>query len=430
MTDVAVERADGIEAAAQGTDHPKLITLGVLHMAQFFPAAFVGLALPAVFRKEGLPLEAFWLLAIPQIPRGLKWLIAVPVDAYGSERIGQRKSWIIPCTALGALLYALLAFVPPSVAAVYTIVAILLLKSLIMTAQDIAVDGYAAESMTDAERSTGTSIIGFLAFVGTLIGALLVSTIESIGWARTMSFAALLLMGAALPAILRTEPAPPAASRRRRERGERPSLVKAFRRPESRFTLPFLFGFGFAGSFLFYMMTPFLVDRGLSLTQIGMVMAITGLFGSGGGALLSPVLIARFGLKITGLIGLLAFPIEGAAFYVMASMPELPALPIFIAAGAVIFAGTSIYTYAVNNSRFRWASKAQAGIDYSMQSSMWNFGIWISHSVAGFVAAWAGWPLFFAIGAAIGGSVAASYVLMFDRVERLVQAREREELCD
>ena len=98
--------------------------------------------------------------------------------------------------------------------------------------------------------------------------------------------------------------------------------------------------------------------------------------------------------------------------------------------GAVIFAGTSIYTYAVNNSRFRWASKAQAGIDYSVQSSMWNSGIWVAHSVAGFVAAWSGWAPFFAIGAGIGAVVAAGYVLMFDHVERLVLAREREELGD
>jgi MFS transporter (putative signal transducer) len=345
------------------------------------------------------------------------------------DSLGYRKSWIIPCTALGALLYVLLAFVPPTIAAVYTIVAILLLKSVIMTAQDIAVDGYAAESMTETERSTGTSIIGFLAFVGTLIGAMLVTTVDAVGWSRTMAFASLLLLGAALPAILRPEPPPPEASRRRRERGERPSLVKALRRRESRFILPFLFAFGFAGSFIFYMFTPFLVDRGLSLTQIGIVMAVGGLFGSGGGALLSPLLISRVGLRTTGLIGLSIFPIEGVVLYGFASMPELPALPIFLAATALVGAGTSIYTYAVNNSRFRWASKAQAGLDYSLQSSVWNSGIWVSHSVAGFVAAWSGWACFFAIGAGLGMAAAASYVLMFDHVERLVQAREREELA-
>ena len=91
-------------------DYPKLLSLGALHMGQYFPAAFTGVALPALFRQAGLPLEMFWLLALPGIPRWLKWLIALVVDNYGSVRIGVRKSWIIPCTLLGTLLYFSLSF--------------------------------------------------------------------------------------------------------------------------------------------------------------------------------------------------------------------------------------------------------------------------------------------------------------------------------
>jgi MFS family permease len=429
-TESALDAAASVtpDPVLEGKDHAKLVMLGVLHMAQYFPAAFTAIALPAIFRQEGLPLEAFWLLALPQIPRGLKWLIALVVDAYGHPRIGQRKSWIIPCTAIGALLYVLIAFIPPTVAAVYAIVGILLLKSFIMAAQDVAVDGYAAESMTDHERSTGTSIIGFLAFSGTMIGVSLVSAVDAFGWSRTMSLAALLLAAAALPAILRPEPPPPEASRIRRERGERPSLLEALRREESRFILPFLFLFGFSGSFISYMFTPFLVDRGLSLTQIGVLLPIAAFLGTAVGAVLTPVLIARVGLKVTGLIGLAIFPIEGAVLGVFAPRPELPALPIFIAAVALVGCGTSTFMFVVNNSRFRWASKAQAATDYSMQSSIWYFGIWVSQSLAGFIAAQSGWATFFVIGAALATAVAACYVLMFDHVERLVQARERDEL--
>jgi MFS family permease len=134
-------------------DYAKLISLGILHMAQFFPAAFAGVALPFIFRQEGLPIEMFWLLALPAVPRWLKWLIAMVVDNYGSARIGFRKSWIIPCTLIGTVCYAALAWIPPTVAALYAIVSILVFKSFVMAAQDTAVDGFAAESMTDAEPS-------------------------------------------------------------------------------------------------------------------------------------------------------------------------------------------------------------------------------------------------------------------------------------
>ena len=108
------EQIEEEKTVSPSKDKPKLVTLAVLHMAQYFPAAFASVALPFLFRKEGLPLEMFWLLALPGYTRFLKWLMALVVDNYGSDRLGRRKSWIIPCTAIGALSYALLALFPPS----------------------------------------------------------------------------------------------------------------------------------------------------------------------------------------------------------------------------------------------------------------------------------------------------------------------------
>ena len=102
-----------------GKDYPNLVTFAVLHMAQYFPAAFAGVALPFLFRKEGLPLDMFWLLALPGYTRFLKWAMALVVDNFGSRRIGRRKSWIIPCTAIGAISYAALALFPPSLVSVH-----------------------------------------------------------------------------------------------------------------------------------------------------------------------------------------------------------------------------------------------------------------------------------------------------------------------
>jgi len=411
-------------------DMPKLFMLGVLHMAQYFPAAFTGVALPFILRREGLPLEMFWLLALPAVPRWLKWAIALVVDNYGNTRFGYRKSWIVPCTVIGALLYASLAWIPPSVAAVYAIVAILTLKSFVMAAQDIAVDGYAAESMTDAERPVGTSIIVFLATTATVLGAGTVALVEAVGWSSTMFGASLLLIVAATPAILRRESPPPAATLRRRERGERPDLIGSLRRPESVYILPFLFLFGFGGVFFTSMVGPFLADKGITLTQFGLLAPIAAIAASGAGAVATPYLVDRLGLRRTAMIAIGLIPLEGVFFAALALMPSLPPLPIFAAIFAVLGFGTSVYTFVVNNSRFRWVSKAQAGTDYSLQSSVWNFGIWVAGSVAGFVAAATGWAVFFPIAACLAAAFGVVYVMSFDRIEALVQRRESAELAD
>ena len=409
-------------------DHAKLVMLGMLHMAQYFPAAFTGVALPFLFRKEGLPIEMFWLLALPGIPRWLKWLIALVVDNYGSARIGYRKTWIIPCTAIGAAAYALLALIPPSVAAVHLIVGILLAKSFIMAAQDIAVDGYAAESMSDTERATGTSIIIFLAVLAGVMGSGVVALVETFGWPRTMLAASALMLVAATPAIIRREPPPPIAARQRRERGERPNLVKALRRRESRYILPFLFAFGFGGAFFGSMLGPFLADKGLTLTQFGILSPVAAIAGAGLGALATPWLVERIGMRNTAIIGVAALPIEGGIFCALALVPELPLLPTLTLIIGILGFVTSISSIVVNNSRFRWASKAQAATDYSMQSSVWNFGVWAAGSSAGFVVSWFGWAVFFPIAGSLAGAGGLFYILMFERIERMVLTREREEL--
>ncbi|MEE8397873.1 MAG: MFS transporter [Desulfobacterales bacterium] len=428
MDSVSIDNNDPIEPLTK--DYPKLITIAILHMAQYFPAAFTGQALPIIFRQKGLPLRYFGLLAIPGYPRWIKFIIALLVDNYGIARIGYRKTWIVPCTILGTSLYAMLAYIPPSIAAIYTIVAILFLKSFIMAAQDIAVDGYAAESMNEAERPTGTSLIVFLAVTAGVLGTAVAALVENFGWKPTMMGASLLLLGFAMPAIIRKEPPPPEASQKRRERGERPSLIKFMKRRDSWYIMPFLFGFGFAPAFGGSMFLPFLVDKGLTSTQIPILSAISALSGNGAAALTTPILISRIGLKKTALIGMCVIPIEAAVLYVLASRPQLPSLPIFITMMAVMGFGVSLYYIAVNNSRFRWASKVQSGTDYSLQSSAWNCGISIAATLAGFVADVTDWPVFFAIAGVIGTGVALSYILIFDRVEALVQQREKEELIE
>ena len=290
------------EAAPQQKDYPKLVTLAVLHMAQSFPGAFAGTALPFIFRKEGLPLEMFWLLALPGIPRFLKWLMALVVDNYGSARLGHRKTWIIPCTIIGTLAYAALAFIPPSLHSVYAIVAILLFATFVMAAYDITADAYAAESMTNTERPVGTMIINVLGSFATVLGTSTIALVDRVGWRPTMLGASVLLFVAALPAIIRREPPPPRASQIRRARGESPSLWKALQRRDSGFILPFAFTWGFGAAFFGSMVGPFFADKGMTLTEYGIMQPISFLAGSTLASIATPWLVDRIGLGKTALI--------------------------------------------------------------------------------------------------------------------------------
>jgi Na+/melibiose symporter-like transporter len=297
-----------------------------------------------------------------------------------------------------------------------------------MAAQDIAVDAYAAESMTDSERPVGTSLINFLGAVASVFGTGTVALVETFGWQPTMLAASALMLLAALPAIIRREPPPPQATQAREARGERPNLLKALKRKDSNYILPFMFLFGFGGNFFLSMWGPFWADQGLTLTEFGILAPIAGMAGGALAALSTPWLVEHIGLRKTAIIGVAVLPIEAAIYCTFTLMPELPALPILALTVSLLAFSTNLYSYAASISRFRWASKAQAGTDYALQSSVWNFGVWSAGSTAGFVAGGLGWVAFFpiaAVAAAIGGIF---YIVMFDRVEEFVQEREREEL--
>lgn len=212
--------------------------------------------------------------------------------------------------------------------------------------------------------------------------------------------------------------------------GERPNLLKAIRRPESRYIPPFVFMLGFGGTFFGSMVGAFFADRGLTLTQFGILSPISAILGAGLGALATPWLVARIGLRHTAFVSLAVLPIEGMMFGLFAWCPALPPLPLLITMVALLGFGSSIYNYAASISRFRWTSRAQAGTDYAMQSSIWNFGIWCAGSAAGFVAAAVGWVAFFPLAGCITASGCLLYILIHDRAEKLVLAREQLEPAD
>ncbi len=408
-------------------DYPKLVIIGILNMAQTFPAAFTGTALPFLFRKEGLPLEMFWLLALPTMPTWLRWLMALAVDNFGSKRFGHRKSWIVPCTLVGTAAYALLAFIPPSLPAVHLIVAILLFKSFVLIAQDVTIDAYAAENMTDRERAPGTAIINWLAGIAGVLGTGTVALVETFGWKPTMLAAAALMLIAATPAMLRPEPPVPEARKRRQAKGQRASLIKTFKRPESGYILPFAWFWGFGAGFMGTMLGPFYADKGLTLTEFGILSPISHLAGSTLAAVTTPLLVSRFGLRSTAMVGVAILPIEGAMFCMFA-LTSLPPLPLLIVMVSLLGYMTALFTYPVTISRYRWASKAQAGTDYALQSSLAGLGVWMAGSVSGLIASQVGWVYFFPIATTIALTAGIIYVGKFNRIEELVQERERVEL--
>lgn len=412
---------------SKAKDYKKIYSLAVLHMAQYFPQGFTQSALPAIFRQQGLGLDKFWLLSTPMWPRWIKFLIAIAVDNFGNARFGYRKSWILPCTAISAVLYLSLALVQPVVSTLGLIVTILVVKSMFMTAQDVAVDAYCTESFTAAERPSAASILAFLASLGSFLGAGCLALVDWVGWSWTMVLASALLVVAATPALIRPEPPPPPELQRRRLRGESANPIRSLNRKDALLVMPNCFAAGWVDSFAFTMVSPFMIDHGMSLTEFGIFVPMIGIIGRGSAAYVVPKVIENFGQRVSASIGALGFVGEGAYYYHLATTGELPPLWRLILIVAALNFLYMHYVMSLNTSRFRWVSKEQAGTDYSTQSSFYFLGVSAGMGISGFVADAIGYSSFFVVGFSIATAIAIFYATTLATVERWVVAREASE---
>lgn len=390
-----------------------------LQLGSFLPISFIALMLPVVFREQGLPLSHFWVFAVPSAPAWLRPLWAPMVDRIGSASLGMRKSWFLPCTLFGAVAYLLLAQLEPVPDNLALIIAALTVTSTIMTTQDIAIDGYMIENITEQERPQAAAALDICRNVAMFIAwGVLVIIYSKVGWNVAVSTAAVLLVLFSLPAILRQEPPRPAGADRR------PSLRRLLARPDAQRVLVLCLIIGFAGGLLVALYPTMLVDKGFSATEVALIAGPATLLGTVIGATLTARFMRRYGdrktLAASVLIVLLAFlPLAWLG------AQDTPSVLIVFLITLNALALPSFLDVGFQAVRLKWTSRTQAGTEYTTQVVLTRAGFSIAAAVAGPLAAAVGWSNYFLIAGPTVSLAAAVLWWQFPAVERLVAARER-----
>lgn len=294
----------------------KLGLLGALYFVQGMPFGFQATALPVYLRTQGVSVTAIGFLGLLSLPWMFKALWAPLVDRYGSARIGRRKSWILPLQAALAATCALAAFVPVETG-LPALLGLIFVMNLLAATQDIAVDGFAVDSLRPEEMGLGNAaqVVGYK--LGMLTGGgLLVWASQSIGWRGLfLSMAALSLIVFGVTAFAR-EPPP----RDRESPGERITWREVLSRLRQVFLLPgtgwvllFIATYKFGESLSDVLYKVFLVQEGISPAQIGLWVGTWGmaasLLGSTAGGLLATRMPLLGALTLTASLRIL--PLAG-----------------------------------------------------------------------------------------------------------------------
>jgi PAT family beta-lactamase induction signal transducer AmpG len=343
-----------------------------LYSTQFMGIGFIYTAVPAILRKENVPLDQIsYVYAI-----GLFWTVkffwAPLIDRYNIGGFGRYRGWIMLLQSLMVitLLVAAVFDMPKQYSILLGIFALLAFFS---STQDIAADALNFSLLEENERGMGGAIQTAGAMLGNLIGAGLVLVFyNTIGWSGALillsfmtSFSLFHVYFTRIKVVERCEKSIKSIEYAR--------LWTFFSYRENRSWLFVISIFYMGLSISYVLVNPMLVDMGWSLEKIGSVSSIFGSIFSIVGALFVGLIVNRLGKKaamlVTGIATLLAtvgllVPLH---FYPNDWILFLAVMLIFIGYGG---SSTVVYMGMMDNSR-----EETAGTDFTLQFSLvFTFG--------------------------------------------------------
>lgn len=387
------------------------VLLGTLYAAQGLPFGFFSQALPVFLRQRGHSLEVVGMSSLLAAPWAFKFLWAPLVDRVYSLRFGARRSWIVPLQLLSAaLLFALSAF--PASGPLTPLLIAVFLTNLLAATQDIATDALALDVLTPEQRGLGNGLQVAGYRVGMILGGGAVLLVfDALGWAGAFGAMGAVMLLLSLPIAWFKEPA----------RTAHPAQESVFaahflRRPDALAILVPLVTYKFGDAFGLAMLRPLLVDRGLSLKEIGSLLGVWGFSAGLLGALVGGALVNRLGRK-PSLIVFGALQGLSVAGYALLARDALPPTALYALTVLEHLAG-GMATAALFTCMMDWCRPRHSASDYAVQASAVVIANAVAAAISGYSAHALGYARHFLLAALLSLLVLVAIRGLFARIER------------
>lgn len=348
--------------------------LACLYAAQGLPFGFFTLALPVLMREAGWSLTALGFLQFLAAPWALKFLWAPVVDHHGA-----RRTWLLAMQLASCALAVALAVLGFQAGSVALFVAVFVFNLLAAT-QDVATDGLAVRLLNAGERGLANGIqVGAYRFGMVLGGGLLLWVLARTGWTVAFAGMAALLALLTWPVWRMAEPrgagearSAPAPAALLTDTPARPRLAWLWLhralRPGVLPLAGLIFCFRFGDQMGAALITPFLLDQGLTKADLALLKGTVGSGTSLLGAALGGALLLRVGRRAALLgSGVLQAAVYG--LYVAAALGAGGVPLLWVATVAEGVVGT-VVTVALFALMMDAADPAHPGTDYTLLGSL------------------------------------------------------------
>jgi len=255
---------------------------------------------PGWLRSEHVDLKAIGLFTLIQFPYTWKFLWSPLLDRFAFPWLGRRRGWMLITQCALLLAIALLGGMVPATEMRW-IAALAVLTAFLSASQDIVLDAYRREILSDAELGLGTAVyVNAYKIAGLIPGSLSLVLADHYPWSVVFIItASFMFAGIGMTLLVSERALPPGAPRTLRAAAVEPFVEFVTRTGwrNAALVLGFIFLYKLGDSMATALATPFYLDMGFTKSQIGLIAKNAGLWPSVIGGLLGGLWMVKLGIN-------------------------------------------------------------------------------------------------------------------------------------
>ena len=254
---------------------------------------------PAWLKTEGVDIQTIGLFALIQFPYTWKFIWSPLLDRYAAPALGRRRGWMLLTQVLLLVVIALVGGFSPQ-HDIGTIAWIATLLAFLSATQDIVLDAYRRELLSDAQLGLGNAVhVNAYRIAGLVPGSLSLVLADHLPWNLVFGITALFMLPGMAMTLLVREPHRAQAPRTLREAVIEPFEEFIGRKGWSSalLILAFLFLYKLGDSMCTALATPFYMEMGYTKTDIALIAKHAGLWPAVIGGLLGGLWMLKIGIN-------------------------------------------------------------------------------------------------------------------------------------
>ncbi len=353
---------------------------------------------PGWLRVEGVGLAEIGFFALIGFPYTWKFLWSPFMDRFTLPFLGHRRGWMLVTQLALFVSIGAMGFIKPDLS-IWTVAYLAAAIAFFSASQDIVLDAYRRELLPDVELGLGNSIhVQAYRLSGLVPGSLALILADHLPW-HTVFMVVALFMGVGLIMTLVideaiAEPSPPKTMRE--------AIIEPFREFIQRkgvraaaLILAFLFLYKLGDNMATALQTPFYVDVGFSLTQIGSIAKFASLISAIIGGLAGGVMMIKLGInRALWIFGV----VQVVSILGFALLSEVGANPWMLGVAVSLeYLGVGLGTAAFVAYIARNTNPAFAATQFALFTALTSVPRTLANAVTGVIVEQTGWTTFFLV---------------------------------